>query len=96
VYACKVDWISWLGLLLDHLSHADGLRVLRRCRESGARWLIATTFPSITETPDITTGDFRPVNLELPPYSLPPPVRLLDDSSGPNPGNRMGVWRLAG
>jgi hypothetical protein len=66
--------------------------VLARCRQSGARWFLSTTFPSVAANYDVTTGDFRAVNLERPPFDLPPPLRLLDDSFHANPDCRLGVW----
>jgi hypothetical protein len=80
--------------LLPHLSFRDGLRVLARFRGSGARWLLSTTFPAVETNYDIVTGDFRAINLERPPFDLPPPVRTIDDSFTANRGHALGVWDL--
>lgn len=61
---------------LVHLSFADGLRALRNIKQSGSRWLLTTTFLR-HENRDITTGNWRPINLSLRPYSLPDPVLIL-------------------
>ena len=45
---------------------------------------------------EIETGDWRPLNLGLPPFGLPAPVRLIDEGNrGDQSDKRLGVWRLA-
>lgn len=80
--------------LLPHLSFDDALRVLEQCRRSGARWLLTTTFAVVKSNHDVVTGDFRAINLERPPFGLPPPVRVLDDSCPANPDCLLGVWDI--
>lgn len=80
--------------LLPHLSFDDALRVLEQCRRSGARWLLTTTFAWVQANYDVVTGDFRALNLERPPFDLPPPMRVLDDSFHANPTCRLGVWDI--
>jgi hypothetical protein len=82
---------------LVHLPHADVLRALANIRASGARYLLATTFPSLEQNEEVTLGFWRPINLERPPFSLPPPVALLHEG---NPDGRyadksLGLWRVA-
>jgi hypothetical protein len=43
---------------------------------------------------DVVSGDFRALNLECPPFRLPPPVRTLDDSCLANPTCSLGVWNI--
>jgi hypothetical protein len=80
--------------LLPHLSFRDGLRVLAQFRRSGARWLLTTTFPPVETNYDVVTGDFRAINLECPPFDLPPPTRIIDDSCAANREHALGVWDL--
>lgn len=51
---------------------------------------------------DITTGDWRPINLQLAPYHFPQPVDRLNEGSaevdedlGAFPDKSLGLWRLA-
>jgi hypothetical protein len=81
--------------LLPHLSFRDGLRVLAQFRRSGARWLLTTTFPPVETNYDVVTGDFRAINLERPPFDLPPPARIIDDSCAANREHALGVWDLS-
>ena len=80
--------------LLPHLCFDDALRVLEQCHRNGARWFLSTTFPLVETNYDVVTGDFRAINLERPPFELPPPARILDDSFHANPHCRLGVWDI--
>ncbi len=80
---------------LVHLSFADGLRALRQIRRSGAEYLLCTTFVEVANNTDIITGDWRAINLQLPPYNLPAPVRLIDEECPEEQyrDKRLGLWR---
>jgi 2-polyprenyl-3-methyl-5-hydroxy-6-metoxy-1,4-benzoquinol methylase len=79
---------------LIHLSFADALRALDNFRRSGARHLLATTHTSVRENADIETGAWRLLNLQLPPFNLPPPARLVVENA--ELSKCLGVWRLKG
>jgi hypothetical protein len=82
---------------LVHLSHADIFRALENIKASRARYLLTTTFVQRDRNPDIRTGDWRPVNLEAPPFGFPPPVRLIDEDYPREDyrDKRLGLWRVA-
>jgi hypothetical protein len=82
---------------LVHLPNRDILNVLSNIRASGATYLLTTTFPSQQVNDDILIGYWRPINLERPPFNLPPPIALLHESN-PEPcfaDKSLGVWRVA-
>lgn len=82
---------------LVHLPFAEGMEALANLRRSGSTWLLATTFPERTANADIRMGRWRPLNLCLPPYSLPAPERLLDEQFTADPryaDKALGLWRL--
>jgi hypothetical protein len=82
--------------LLIHLSNADAAWALGNVAASGSRYLVTTTFPGLAANADILTGRYRPINLERPPFSLPPPLRLEAEHSLPAfPDRSLGVWRIA-
>jgi hypothetical protein len=85
---------------LVHLSFRDARAVLANFRASGATWLLTTTFPARPANHDAVTGEWRPLNLERPPFSLPPPLALLAEGCGENDGayadKSLGLWRLDG
>lgn len=80
---------------LFHFSHADVFRALENCAASGARYLLTTTFLYRTypRNGDIQTGQWTPINLEMPPYELAPPIALLIEGSteGIFYGEEVGV-----
>ncbi|HET9767321.1 MAG TPA: class I SAM-dependent methyltransferase [Thermoanaerobaculia bacterium] len=85
--------------LLVHLSLADLAAALRNFVGSGARLLLTNHYAERDGNPDILSGDFRPVNLCRPPFSLPPPLWTLSEDSrmgdGLFPDRCMALWHLA-
>jgi hypothetical protein len=83
---------------LVHLSLADIRRALRNVARSRIPWLLTTTFPDGAENEDIVTGDWRVLDLEHPPFSFPPPVRLLNEGCTEGGGRfadkSLGLWRV--
>lgn len=62
-----------------HLKTPDVLRMLRNISDSGSRFLLITNHPGATENQELrATGNFRPVNLSLPPYNLKPLIEYPD------------------
>ena len=84
---------------LVHFSIEDIHRALNNIRRSGARYLLTTTFTNRTSNPDITTGQWRPLNLLADPFRLPAPMRLLSEeytgSRGQYPDKQLGLWEIA-
>lgn len=81
---------------LVHFCGADVLKALAVFKRSGSRYLAATTFPARTSNEDITTGGWRPINLEKAPFHMPAPLRLVSDGcTVPDYTDKaLGVWRL--
>jgi hypothetical protein len=97
----KIDIISdplpavdaWLCRdALIHFPGDAGRHVLDRFCASEISYLLVTTFPGVMHNKNIEFGQYRPTNLMLPPYDLPPPEQvLLDDADAAN-GRVIGVW----
>ena len=83
---------------LVHLSHKDIFQALRNFRASKSQWLLTTTFPTRDRNQDIETGDWRPLNFQVAPFSVPPPVELIDEQCTENGGiyadKSLGLWRI--
>jgi hypothetical protein len=83
---------------LVHLSFEQIGAALRNIVQSGSRWLLTTTFPGRSENRDIPTGRWRPLNLELAPFHLPPPERYLfeacTEANGRWADKSLGLWRI--
>ncbi len=84
---------------LVHLSHDHVRRALANIRASGTTWLLTTIYPATTVNSDILTGQWRALNLTLPPFGLLPPLELIDEGAaaerGQGPGKCLGLWRVA-
>ncbi len=83
---------------LVHLSLRDALTGLRNMKNSGATYLMATTFPECDYNEDIITGDWRVLNLELAPFNLGVPIELLNEGCTEGDGTysdkSLGLWIL--
>ena len=83
---------------LVHYDFATALRALANLRRSGARWMVATTFPDRQANRDCALGGWRPLNLTLPPFGFPPPLRLIHEGCTENGGayadKSLGLWRM--
>lgn len=80
--------------VLFHLSFSDTEKVMQNILKSSARYLIATTCQALKENHDIRTGDFRNINLMLPPFCLPTPMDSVQDDAV-NKDTVLAVWALA-
>ncbi len=82
--------------LMGHLPDRDITRALHNLRRSGSAWLLTTTFPERRRNEDLGGRDWRPVNLQLPPFALPAPSALLTEDC-PELGyedKSLGLWSL--
>jgi len=83
---------------LIHFSHSFALSALENIRRSGSRYLLTTSHPATRRNQDIITGQVFPLNLELPPFRLPKPLRYIPDEPEEGMGTpserSLGLWRL--
>lgn len=96
----KVDAIFCRDCLV-HLPLFDIQAALENFKKSGATWLLTTTFTARKTNPDITAGQWRPINLQVPPFNWPAPERVIDEKcteitadGGTYEDKVIGVWRL--
>ena len=79
--------------LFIHLSGRHIRAAIANFKRSKSTYLLATTHTRVAHNSDIETGDWRTINLQLPPFNFPPPVRSLSEDA--TTGKRLSVWRLA-
>ena len=83
---------------LVHLSYANIHKALANVRASGSRYLLMTHFPEVESNRDIADGDWRPLNFQLAPFHLPPPLqRIVEncaEADGAYSDKSLGLWAL--
>ena len=72
-----------------HLDFKSIQKSLANILASGPTWVGITSFPDCTNNIDITSGNWRPLNLERPPFSLPVPTIALKDM---NTEKVLNIW----
>ena len=83
---------------LVHLSEDDIFVALANLRRTGAEYLIATTFIGDRTNIDIANGEWRPLNMQHPPFLFPSPLELVDErchhTGGIYADKRLALWRF--
>jgi SAM-dependent methyltransferase len=84
---------------LVHLSFVECLEVVQKFLDTGSKYLLATTFPNVVQNCDITTGSWRPLNLQLAPFCFPEPIELINEQysggfEGQFSDKSLGLWDL--
>jgi SAM-dependent methyltransferase len=74
----KVDLI-FVRDCLGHLSNDNVSLALRNCQESGAKYLLATSFTKWDMNPDVENGGWKCINLMIPPFQLNPLYLINED-----------------
>ena len=82
---------------LVHLSFDDVQAAFENMTKSDAKWLLATNFPDVKRNDDIVTGQWRPINLMLPPFNLPSPSHVINENclEMEFKNKTLGLWSLA-
>ena len=92
----KADLVLCLDCLV-HLSLKDIFRALRNVRDSGSIYFLTTTFTDLEENANIITGEWRPINLQKPPFCFPQPLKIVNEKC-PSEGfsdKSLGLWKVA-
>jgi len=77
---------------LIHLSFARIKKTLSNFKKTNARHLLCSTHTKVTENADCKDGQWRSLNLQLPPFNFPRPLKtILEDEEL---GKCLGVWQL--
>ncbi|MFT3686254.1 MAG: class I SAM-dependent methyltransferase [Phycisphaerales bacterium] len=92
----KADLILCRDFLV-HMREADVKKALANFSASGASYLLATTFPATAANTDLKfPGEWRAINLQAAPFSLPQPLMIVDEEC-PDANGRsksLALWKL--
>ena len=93
----RVDLVFCRDCLV-HLSNKELFLSLHNICESGSAYLLTTTFTSCEQNRNIATGDWRPLNFEIAPFSFPQPLMVINEEctegSGAYSDKSLGLWRV--
>lgn len=94
----RVDLVFSRDVLV-HLSFDDIRSALLNLKKSGSEYFLTTTFTDREANRDIPTGQWRPLNLQKPPFNFPQPLRLINEKCTEGDGSWgdkcLGLWKLA-
>jgi hypothetical protein len=83
---------------LVHLEEQQIIDSIKNIVDSGSGYFASTTYPKITKNQKPINKDrWRQLNLTLPPFSLPEPIKYLDDSCPSislDADKCIGVWKI--
>lgn len=94
----RVDVILCRDCLI-HFSYRHITAAIKNFKRSGSTYLLTNSYPRWRENANIRTGDFRHLNLTLPPFNFPPPLKHIDEKLPEEQeqffGKILGLWRLS-
>ena len=98
------DWLPDVDVILCrdcfiHFSYRHIAAAIRNFKRTRSTYLLTNTYNEWRKNENIRTGDFRHINLLLPPFNFPPPIRQIDekypDERAEFFDKKLGLWRLA-
>ena len=96
-YLPQVDLILCRDCLV-HFPFSEITATLKNFKRSQSRYLLTTTFTGPRPNMDIPMGEWRTLNLQMAPFNLLPPLRLINEKCTENNGTYadkcLGLWRL--
>lgn len=92
----KVDLILCRDLL-PHFSFKDLFKAIRNIKNSHSQYLLTTSHVLSQKNVNIKTGEFYDLNLLLPPFSFPKPLRIIDERCPVvfDPGKSLMLWKIS-
>lgn len=82
---------------LVHFSFSEINKSIQNFIASRSKYILMTNFPSLKNNTDIKTGDWRPLNFELAPFSFPKPEIIIYENQKIKEGDgckTMSLWKL--
>jgi len=93
----KVDLVLCRDLFV-HLPYSDIAKALNNIRKSRSKYFLTTSHFLTTKNHDMLAGQYRPINLLLPSFSFPAPIRIIyeDLPEGyTNTGKTLSLWKVS-
>lgn len=84
---------------LVHLSNDAVSSALTNIKNGSFKYVAMTSFVNRVRNSDIRTGKWRPLNMTVPPFSLPQPIAVINENCTEENGRfsdkTVSVWRFA-
>jgi hypothetical protein len=81
---------------LVHLPFDAIQRAIRLWQIAGFRYALVTTFPERSTNADCEVGEWRPLNMQAPPFDWGTPLMLINEEHDrPYQDKSVGVWTLS-
>jgi len=84
---------------LVHLSYANIREVLMNVAHSTIRYILMTSFPGRGDNRDVVDGDWRTLDFQAPPFSLPQPVLTIveecEEEEGTYADKSLVAWKVS-
>ena len=94
----RVDVILCRDCLI-HFSYRHIAAAIKNFKRSRSTYLLTNSYSAWRNNENIRTGDFRPLNLTLPPFNFPPPItqinEKLPEEEAHSHGKMLGLWKLS-
>ena len=82
-----------------HFSDRHVMAAIKNFKRSRSTYLLTNTYPDWSRNENIRTGDFRDLNLLLPPFNFPPPLTQIEEKFPEERaefyGKTLALWKLA-
>lgn len=81
---------------LVHLSFKQIKESILNFKRSNSTYLLTTTYPNLLKkNKNILTGDWRPLDLETPPFNFPKPIMVVNENCTTDLKEKsLALWRL--
>ncbi|HVO74953.1 MAG TPA: class I SAM-dependent methyltransferase [Ignavibacteriaceae bacterium] len=81
---------------LPHLPNESVIAALKQIKKSKSKYLLTSTYINRLRNENILIGLFHPINLELAPFNLPKPLKIINDACFSErvnlPDKSLGLW----
>ena len=83
---------------LVHFSYNDIFKTIDNIKNSNSKYLLTTTFPK-HKNRNIVTGNWRQINLQIPPFNFDEPIRLINENctegDEENEDKSLALWEIS-
>jgi hypothetical protein len=83
---------------LVHLSYKEIFKAILNIKKSKSTYLLTTTFTNHPINYNITTGDWRTLNLERAPFNFPKPIHIINENctegNGEYKDKSLFLWEI--